>query len=229
VFERIRSALGVGGAAQSHPLVAYAERIKTMVATLPDWQQAAFAAGCAERLYPPYAAFRRASGTNDNGVVRGALDLAWAGAATGSVSDTDAAALVKRCVRLIPDEDADFTIPDHAENAISGAVYALEAAAGLRAGAAGWAAEVGTNALDSYLLATQAIPWSGASRDGRATMEQRVWQHALVQAEVARRDADLARLARGDRDAAIGDVRARSMIVTLLPLGELDNERGDER
>jgi uncharacterized protein YjaG (DUF416 family) len=232
VIERIRNAIGRGGSVQlqtpaDFPAVAYAVGLQTVVAALPDWQQAAFAAACAERLHPAYAAFRAASGTNDDGAVRRALDFAWEDAAIAGVGNVDVRALVERCVRLIPREDADFMIPDHAEYAIAAAAYALEAAAGLREGAAGWAAEAGTNALDSFLLSSATIPWSGETREGRVTMDQRVWRHALVQEEVARREADLERLARGDREAAVRDVRASATNVSLLPLDALDHEPGD--
>jgi uncharacterized protein YjaG (DUF416 family) len=206
------------------PAVAYARDLKSRVALLPGWQQAAFAAACAERLYPAYAAFRAASGTADDGVVRRALDLAWDGAAGGVVDEADPAAVVERLVALIPREGDAVAIPDHADDAIAAAAYALQAAAGLDDQAAGWAAQRGTDALDSYLLSSDSVPWSAETREGRALMDQRVWQHPLVQAEVARREDDLARLAAGDREAAVRHVRASAMNLSLLPLDQLDHE-----
>jgi uncharacterized protein YjaG (DUF416 family) len=199
------------------------------LAALPAWQQAAFAASCAERMYPAYAAFRSASRTDDGGLIRRALDLAWESAATGSISDSDPAALFERCVALIPDQEADFTIPDHAEDAISAAAYALQAAAGLSDEAAGSAASVGTDALDSFLLDSGAVPWTATTRADRAQMDQRVWQHSLVQAEVARREADLTRLASSaNRGTSVGELRARATGDSLLPLDQLDHDSGDE-
>jgi hypothetical protein len=229
VFSKIRGWFGGKGAlptsvADNFPAVEYAAALKVRIAALPAWQQAAFAAACAERMYPAYAAFRDLSATDTDGVVRRALDRAWEGAETGSVGERDPAALIERCASLIPDEDADFTIPDHAEHAISAAAYALQAAAGLSDDAAGWATSVGTDALDSFLLTSGAVPWTATTRADRARMDQRVWAHDLFQAEVARREADLARLATGDRAATVRELRARAAGDSLLPLDQLDHE-----
>jgi uncharacterized protein YjaG (DUF416 family) len=228
VFSQIRSRLGSTPPPDdpdAFPAVEYASGLKVRIAALPAWQQAAFAASCAERLYPAYAAFRSVSGTDDGGLVRRALDLAWEGAATGSISEEDPGALVERCVALIPDQEADFTIPDHADDGIAAAAYALEAAAGLSDEAAGWAAMRGTDALDAFLINSGAVPWTGATRVERAQMDQRVWRHDLVQAEVARREADLARLASSvEREASIRELRGRAVGVSLLPLDQLDHD-----
>jgi uncharacterized protein YjaG (DUF416 family) len=228
VFGQIRGLFGGRRSAPSSahdgfPTVAYADDMKARIATLPVWQQAAFAAACAERMYPAYAAFRDLSGLDDDGVVRRALDHAWEGAETGSISESDPGALFERCVALIADQEADFTLPDHADDAISAAAYALQAAAGLSDEAAGWAASVGTDALDSFLLTSGTVPGTATTRAERAQLDQRVWQHDLVQAEVARREADLARLASGDREASVRELRARATSESLLPLDQLDH------
>ncbi len=234
VFSQIRSRLGrctpPPSAPDVFPAVEYASGLKVRIAALPAWQQAAFAASCAERLYPAYAAFRSVSGTDDDGLIRRALDLAWEGAATGGMSDEDPSALFERCVALIPDDEADFTIPGHAEHAISSAAYALQAAAGLSGDAAGWAATVGTDALDSFLINSGAVPWTATTRVERAKLDQRVWQQDLVQAEVARREADLSRLASSaDREASVRELRGQATGDSLLPLDQLDHDVAGSR
>jgi uncharacterized protein YjaG (DUF416 family) len=215
-------------ASDDFPAVAYANALKVRIAALSDWQQAAFAASCAERLYPAYASFRTASGTDDGGLVRRALDLAWEGAATESIGEDDPRALFERCVALIPGDDADFTIPDHAEHAISSAAYALQAAAGLSPDAGGWAASVGTDALDAFLIGSGAVPWNATTRAERAQMDQRVWQHDLFQAEVTRREADLTRLASSaERKETVSELRAQAMNESLLPIDRLDHDLAD--
>jgi uncharacterized protein YjaG (DUF416 family) len=232
VFSQIRSLLGTRtrppNAPDVFPAVEYASGLKVRVAGLPAWQQAAFAASCAERLYPAYAAFRSVSGTDDGGLVRRALDFAWEGAATGGMSEEDPGALFERCVALIPDDEGDITIPGHAEHAVSSAAYALQAAAGLSGDAAGWAATVGTDALDAFLINSGAVTWTATTRAERAQMDQHVWGHDLVQAEVARREADLARLASsGDREASVRELRGRAAGDSILPLDQLDHDTGD--
>jgi hypothetical protein len=229
VFSRVRRLLAGQHATSApgevrFPSVAYADHTRARIAALPRWQQAAFAAACAERLYPAYAAFRAGTGANGDDVVRRALDVAWRGAAGGSIAEHDPGGLVEQCVALIPGEGAGVTLPDHANDAISAAAYALQAAAELSDEAAGWAAACGTNALDSFLITSGIVPWTARTRAERAQMDQRVWQHDLVQAEVARREADLVRLGSADRDATVRALRAGATGISLLPLDLLDHD-----
>lgn len=199
------------------PLAGYDQSLKAELRTRPQRTQAAFAAACAERQYPAYAAFLQASGRDDDGLVRQGLNCAWEWAATGVTQDPDPADLVARCVALISDEEADDVIPAHAEDAIASVAYALQAAAGLAEGAAGWAAQRGMDSLDSFLLSNEidlSLP----------AAEQRVWEHPLVTAEISRREADLRRLDRAsDWKAEVGAVRADATGLSALPLERLDH------
>jgi hypothetical protein len=204
-------------ARRSVPLASYDQALKAEVKTLPQRTQAAFASACAERLYPAYAAFLQASARDDEGLARRALDLAWELTRTGIVRDADPRDLVERCVGLIPDDEAEDSIPPHADDAIASVAYALQAAAGLDDGAAGWAAQRGTDSLDSFLLSNEidvSLP----------DAEQRVWEHPLITAEISRREADLGRLTgASDWEAAVDAVRAAAARVSALPLERLDH------
>ncbi len=201
------------------PLADYDRALKADLKALPQRTRAAFAAACAERLYPAYASFVKASGRDDGGLVRRTLDLAWDGARSGTVAAEDPAALFERCIALIPsDESGEEAIPAHADDAIAAAAYALQAAAGLDDGAAGWAAERVTNCLDSFLLSNEIDIWADDA-------EQRVWEHPLVVAEVNRRKDDLRRLAETPVWATVVDsVREAATGVSALPLDRLDHE-----
>jgi hypothetical protein len=200
------------------PLADYDDALKADLKVLPQRTQAAFSAACAERLYPAYAAFVKASARDDHGLVRRTLDIAREAAKTGSVPVADPADLFEQCVALIPrDESGEDAIPAHADDAIASTAYALQAAAGLDGRAAGWAAERVTNSLDSFLL-TNEIDIS----DPEA--ERRVWEHPLVAAEVDRRKDDLRQLAdASDWVGAVDAVRARATGVSALPLDRLDH------
>ena len=109
-------------------------------------------------------------------------------------------------------------IPAHADDAIASVAYALQAAAGLDAKAAGWAAEQVTNCLDTFLLSNE-IDISAPDA------EQRVWEHPLVVAEVRRRKDDLRRLVEPpDWGTAVDAVRTAATGVSALPLDRLDHE-----
>jgi hypothetical protein len=155
------------------PLAEYDLALKAALMALPERTQAAFAAACAERLYPAYGAFARTSGLDDEGLVRKALDLAWQGAKVGVAQEDGPSSLVERCLALIPDDEAEDAIPAHAEDAIASVAYALQAAAGLDPRAAGWAAQRVTNTLDDFVRSKDV---DGSLPDA----EQRVWEHPLI-------------------------------------------------
>ncbi len=201
------------------PLADYDITLKADLKALPQRTQAAFAAACAERLFPAYASFVKASGRDDHDLVRRTLDLAWTGARSGVVAAEDSAILVEQCVALIAsDESEEDAIPAHAADAIASAAYALDAAAGFDDKAAGWAAERVTNCLDSYLL-------SNEINISAPDAERRVWEHSLVVTEVKRRKDDLRQLADvPDWGTAVDAVRATAAGVSALPLDRLHHE-----
>ena len=223
-LSRLRALLGGRPAVASNqrrksPLVEYDMALKTELQGLPQRTQAAFAAACAERLYPSYAAFLRASGRDDGAVVRRALDLAWESAKSGEVRDADPGGLIERCITLIADDGAGDTVAVHADDAIACAAYALQAAAGLDPLASGWAAQRVTDALDTFVLSKDIDP-------GTPDADQRVWEHPLMEAEIKRREDDLRRLADNSAWAASVDaVRIGAAAVSALPLDHLDHGR----
>jgi hypothetical protein len=199
------------------PLAEYDAKFRVTLRYLPQDVQAAVAAACAERLYPSYAGFLTATRRDDEGLVRHALNLAWQGARAQAMPGVHANALFERCVALIPRQGDEDVIPAHAEDAISSAAYAPQAAAGRDDGEAGWAAQCVTDAVDNYLLSTEIDI-------DEADSEQRVWQHPLIQAEVTRREDDLRELgAKSDWAGAVDIVRARASGVSALPLELLDH------
>ena len=202
------------------PLAEYDRALKVDLKAMPPRAQAAFAAACAERLHLAYVAYLEASGRDDDGLIRRALDLAWDGATTGGVPDADSSEIVERCVALIPGAAAEFAVPPFVDDSIAAAAYALTAAIGLDPDAAGWAATRVTDALDDFVRSTDidaALP--GA--------EQRVWDHPLVQVEMSRRRKDLDRLLGGsDWAATVAAVRMSAARVSALPLDQLDHGAG---
>jgi Protein of unknown function (DUF416) len=222
MLRRIRALVGGsrGGttARRKIPLTEYDEALKADLKRLPRRTQAAFAAACAERLYPAYAAFQMASRRDDQGLIRRTLDHAWEGARSGSVKVADPADLVEQCVGLVPDDESEDAIPAYADDAIASTAYAIQAAAGLDDGAAGWAAQRGTDSLDNFLL-------SNDFDLSQPDADQLVWEHPLVVAEISRRETDLIRLTTAsDWEAAVDAVRADAAGVSVLPLERLHQQ-----
>ena len=110
MLSRIRAILGQPATATLRrsvvPLADYDATLRVTLRYLPQHVQAAFAAACAERLYPSYAGFLAASRHDDEGLVRHVLDLAWEGARAQAMAEVDSNACIERCVALIPRDGA---------------------------------------------------------------------------------------------------------------------------
>jgi hypothetical protein len=105
---------------------ALADRLKAM----PLSGRVLFACACAERLMPAYRWFCERSGLSDSGVIREALDAAWAiGPSDASLVPSEIAAWRERVEGLVPDDDDEALFPGSAvaQNAVAGVAYALRA------------------------------------------------------------------------------------------------------
>jgi hypothetical protein len=198
------------------PMAAYDEALAIELRGLPSPTRAAFAAACAERLFPAYIALARETGTGDSDRVRAALDVAWdtsqagmTGPPTPGVAERcDAAA--RGCTELLSDEPA--AIARQADLAIAAVIYALQAAADTDPDAAANAARQVTDALDDHLLRSEID-----ATDPEA--DRLVWEHPLVVQEVTRRASDLDQLARADDwPAVVAELRARAASGAALEL-----------
>jgi hypothetical protein len=197
------------------PLAAYDTDLRARLARLPGPSRSAFAVACAERQYPAADAWLRSRGRPGAAAVRAALDLAWDVVRSEGAAPGDAAAAIASCRDLLPDAMSEATLPPDVDDAIAAAAYALEAAAGLDERSAGWAAQRGTDTLDSVLLATVIDP-------DEPDADERVWAHRLVVAEVERREADLRRLtAATDWPAVIDLLRADAERSPVIPTDAL--------
>ena len=161
----------------------------------------------------------KASGRDDQGLVRRTLDVAWEGAKSGAVPVADPGELFDQCVALIPSDDSDQDpIPAHADDAIASAAYAFEAAANLDEMAGGRAAQRVTDCLDDFLL-------SNDIDASQPNPEQLVWEHPLITDKISRREQDLRRPAdSSDWGAAVDEVRTRATKSTALPIDRLDHQ-----
>jgi hypothetical protein len=173
----------------------------TELTAMPVRAKTALAASAAERL-------------NDGGLVRRALDAAWAAAGSGAFNREDASNLFERCVDLIPKLDG---LPGsaYADDAIAAAAYAVQSGANLDPRAAGWACRRVLDAIDTFLLNTAVDP-------NHPEVELKVWEHELVQLELRRREEDRAALADSvELASAVEALRSRSAELPALPIDRL--------
>ena len=94
---------------------------------LPAVSQVAFAAACAEWLYPSYEEFAHVTSQGDPAALRSAIDAAWLLAESEVIPRNDIEHLRNLAESLVPnDDDEDWsTLSPLAQNAAASAAYAL--------------------------------------------------------------------------------------------------------
>ena len=199
------------------PLAAYDAAFKARLATLPGRTRSAVAAACAERLYPAAVAWLRRVGGGGEVIVRSTLDLAWEGARTGGLTSDEARRGIEPCRALLADAGSAEVVPPVVEDAIR----RRRVCARGRGGARRPGRRMGGPTGDGR---SRRLPAGWRDRPGLADADRTVWEHPLVVAEVARREADLRRLEAADWAAALAGVRLDAAQTSALPLDRLGTD-----
>lgn len=181
------------------------------LSSLPRRLRTAFAAACAQRLMPAYAASAsRNLNANPQQAIKILAEL-WNDIQSGSSDPDKLKRDVESCDTLIPDHDGSyFDGFEHADNAMCSLAYAAESE--LKGGVeeAAWAAG---RCYESLFHAVK-----NTFGDGRSPAEMaRIRSLPLIQAELRRQEADLADLQLaaknpGSEPAIIAQVRRRAQV-----------------
>jgi uncharacterized protein YjaG (DUF416 family) len=176
--------------------------LKAQLDRLPREHRAAFAAACAERLFPAYKRFARDAGQADPERLRTALDRLWNDLMGEPQTEQEVRASAKTCLALVPSEEDEPTdAQPYAEDAVAALVYALEARASARSQEAAWSARRAFEALHQFVMFDD----SGVVVTAN---EQRLLEHPLVQAELARQHRDMDELLTA-KERGLQEVTAR--------------------
>jgi uncharacterized protein YjaG (DUF416 family) len=167
-----------------------------MLDRLPRELRVVFAAACAERLLPAYAAFSERAGRGDPTALRHSLTLLWDDLGGSRLSDEEVQTNLDACMELIPQEDDGPWVPEQASGEDAGAAvaYALRCRQNGESQEAAWAARRAYEALDHFVINRENIDVNKPGAEARAL------GHAVVQAELARQ--------RRDVDELLGDAKA---------------------
>jgi uncharacterized protein YjaG (DUF416 family) len=170
---------------------------------LPREHRAAFAAACAERVFPAYVRFSQEAGKGDPETLRAALGHLWDDLTGDPVSELELDATAKKCLALVPKEDVDPWVDSlpGAQDAVIALVHALEARWKTSSREAMWSARCAYDALDRFVRFDD----SGVVVTAN---EERVLEHPLIQAELVRQRRDLDELL-GMRDRDVKEVAVR--------------------
>jgi uncharacterized protein len=175
---------------------------------LPPAHRTAFAAACAERLLPNYAAFAAETGWGDTRRLRAALDAVWRHLGDpGGVAASELRAHYAAVDEAIPDtEDFDTPLVSFALDAGVAVLSATAACYDPDPAHAASASEAATDTLDMFIQESLDLDASGPE------LEAVIAAHPLMQRERARQAEDLQTLA--DASVLTADVlealRARS-------------------
>jgi len=132
----------------------YQAELGARLGRMPPENMAAFAACCAQRLYPACVRYFELKDDEQGAVFSGALEAIWS---TLMDEERDAAALgtlESRCADAIPDDDEAFSAGEpYAEDACTAIVMTLRAMLTGDPRNAVWAAQCVYEALDNFVLA----------------------------------------------------------------------------
>lgn len=165
------------------------ESVAQALASLSPKGRLAFALSCCERMYPNYIAFERKSGWGDPTTVRMALDLAWAALGGASIAPESLAQARAHLQTVEPEtEDFDTILVSSALDAAASAGLVLQF---LEDGEAARIVEIASLCRDTVDMFIQdrseLLPNDPA-------LENRIFNHPLMQAELRRQHDDLSGL-----------------------------------
>ncbi len=166
-------------------MVAYDEAdINARLAKLDRFHRTAFAAACAERLWPLFERYARATGEGDVEALRSILDMAWSAAQGVEVEEMAGA---QAAAAMVPAEGGEWVFEmGYGQNAAAAVAYALRARQTDDPQEAVWSARQLYEAAD--YAAQRALPDLDLNAPG---VERALFQSPAVQSALAALSADL--------------------------------------
>ena len=167
-------------------MVAYDEAdIKARLAKLDRFHRTAFAAACAERLWPLFERYARATGEGDVEALHSILDMAWS-AAQGVVVEGMAGAQ-EAAEAMVPNDEGEWVFEmGYGQNAAAAVAYALRACLTDDTQEGVWGARQLYEAAD--YAAQHSLPDLDLNAPG---VERALFQSPAVQSALAALSADL--------------------------------------
>jgi uncharacterized protein YjaG (DUF416 family) len=154
--------------------------LRTRLERLAASHRTAFAACCAERMIPSYAAFQRLSSWGDVSTLSTAIQAVWAMLVAGLQDTPEVTVLKERCERVTPHMD-DFGDKPFASAALDACVGVLAALECLETGSVDAALEAAVAARDSVDMYIQILE---RLKPDEPDLEHRIAEHALYVREM---------------------------------------------
>jgi uncharacterized protein YjaG (DUF416 family) len=181
---------------------------------LAKQQRVAFAAACAQRLFPSYNRFAQKTGRGNSATLMSLLEALWKDLNQNQMSEAEIDSSISVCMGLIPQEEDQPWVNEQAcaEDAASAVVYALRCRRTGETQEAAWAARRAYDCLDHYVISSERIDTNMPGQ------EERVLSHSLIQAELDRQHRDLDELHAGSVTLDRLQNRAKVDSAAFLPL-----------
>lgn len=169
-----------------------------------------FAATCAQRLIPAYAAFHEKTGKGDLAYLNETLERIWKALFNGAVlSESEITDRAERCEKLVPIEDDDWIEQTaYAQNAAAAIAYTVRCQKNGNSQEAAWAARQIYEAVDFYVINRRSIDTE------QPDVESIILRDPLIQAELKRQKRDLSDLSATQQNQVlkiIDQLRIRSL------------------
>jgi uncharacterized protein YjaG (DUF416 family) len=168
----------------------------------------AFAASCAERLFPAYEDFCNLAGRGDRAALADALQQVWQHLLGDEMSVDQVRVALIRCEALIPGEAEEPWLDEqpYADDAASAIAYTLRAVKSGEPQESAWAARLAYEAADHHVIHRLDIE-----------SESQVLAHPIVQSELSRQRRDLEELLEAREESRGLFVRFRDRARTEAP------------
>jgi len=149
--------------------------------------RAVFAAAVAERMLPGYLTFSHRTERGDPTALSSILEHLWRDIEGQPTSERQGEENIALAMNLMPREEEGSWAPEQAwaEDTVSAVAYSLRCKQNGRAQEAAWAARRAYEALDHFVITTEAI---NINEPGA---EEKILSNPLIQAELSRQQRDL--------------------------------------
>jgi uncharacterized protein len=152
----------------------------------------AFAASCAERLFPNYVAFSRDASWGNPQQLREALDAVWSHLLGNPLTPSAARKLIKQCEPFVPDTEEVRT--DLVSDGLDAGVAILEALSSCiddNPEHAVDASIAATDTVDRHIQIAEGLDYMVMDFEERKAIEERIAKHPLMLREIKKQESDL--------------------------------------
>lgn len=193
-----------GGVAMMPILEFSRTQLSRKLERLPPLLRVVFAAACAERLVPAYAAFSDLSEQGDPETITRVFKRLWEDIDGNPMTEGEVQANLSACMDLIPpDDDASLGAESgYAEDVVAALAYTLTCRQNGDSQEAMWSGEQAYNALDHFVINRDNVDLNALDA------ERRILADPLIQAELARQHRDINELL-GAADEDVKQVAAK--------------------